>query len=311
MVKQSVDVCEKKGVLGSGYIPKLHWTDAQRQLRRAVRLLPLRRSELHPHLPHAGRHRIGLGRHHRAEGHLEDRRRGAHRDRRRQGDEVAQAEGARARQLHGDSRAAAGGALPVADDVRAQRARGRRRAQLHERQGARRDASSARRSSATTSRSAATSATTILRQTPVGPDGLAARPITWVEKGVVKNLFYDRYWAKKQNKPFTPTSPSQSLVMDGGDATVEQMIKSTKRGLLVTLLLVHPAGRSDDAAQHRHDARRPVPDRERRDRRAGAELPLERRPGARLQQHLDARPRRCRCTSARPTTTPAPRSCRR
>ena len=28
MVRQSVDVCEKKGVLGSGYIPKLHWTDA-------------------------------------------------------------------------------------------------------------------------------------------------------------------------------------------------------------------------------------------------------------------------------------------
>ena len=74
----------------------------------------------------------------------------------------------------------------------------------------------------------------ILRQTPVGPEGLAARPITWVEKGVVKNLFYDRYWAKKQDKPFTPTSPNQSLVMDGGDATVEQMIKSTKRGLLVS-----------------------------------------------------------------------------
>ena len=62
----------------------------------------------------------------------------------------------------------------------------------------------------------------ILRQTPVGPDGLAARPITWIEKGVVKNLFYDRFWAKKQEKPFTPTSPQQSLVMDGGDATVER-----------------------------------------------------------------------------------------
>jgi len=74
----------------------------------------------------------------------------------------------------------------------------------------------------------------ILRQTPIGPDGLAARPTTWVEKGVVKNLFYDRYWAKKQNKPFTPTNPNMSLVMDGGDATVEQMIKSTKRGLLVS-----------------------------------------------------------------------------
>ena len=48
----------------------------------------------------------------------------------------------------------------------------------------------------------------ILRQTPIGPDGLAARPITWVEKGVVKNLFYDRYWAKKQNKAFTPTEPA-------------------------------------------------------------------------------------------------------
>ena len=73
---------------------------------------------------------------------------------------------------------------------------------------------------------------TVLRQTPVGPDGLASRPVTWVEKGVVKNLFYDRFWAKKQNRAFTPTGPGQSLVMDGGDATVEQMIKSTKRGLL-------------------------------------------------------------------------------
>jgi predicted Zn-dependent protease len=73
---------------------------------------------------------------------------------------------------------------------------------------------------------------TVLRQTPVGPDGLASRPVTWVEKGVVKNLFYDRFWANKQNKAFTPTGPGQSLVMDGGDATVAQMIKSTKRGLL-------------------------------------------------------------------------------
>ena len=72
----------------------------------------------------------------------------------------------------------------------------------------------------------------VLRQTPIGPDGLASRPVTWIEKGVVKNLFYDRYWAKKQEKPFTPTGPTQSLVMDGGEATVEQMIKSTRRGLL-------------------------------------------------------------------------------
>jgi len=74
----------------------------------------------------------------------------------------------------------------------------------------------------------------VLRQTPVGPDGLAARDTTWVEKGVVKNLFYQPYWAQKQGKTPTPTAPGMSLVMDGGDATVEQMIKSTKRGLLVS-----------------------------------------------------------------------------
>lgn len=74
----------------------------------------------------------------------------------------------------------------------------------------------------------------ILRQTPVGPDGLAARDVTWIEKGVVKNLFYDRYWAKAQNKTASVTSPNQSLVMEGGNSTLEEMIKSTKRGLLVT-----------------------------------------------------------------------------
>jgi predicted Zn-dependent protease len=74
----------------------------------------------------------------------------------------------------------------------------------------------------------------ILRQTPIGPDGLAARSITWVEKGVVKNLFYDRFWAKKQGKEPTPTAPQMSLVMEGGTTSVEEMIKTTKRGLLVT-----------------------------------------------------------------------------
>src|SRR4030095_9969075 len=31
-----------------------------------------------------------------------------------------------------------------------------------------------------------------LRQSPVGQDGLPAKSVTWVEKGVVKNLFYDQ-----------------------------------------------------------------------------------------------------------------------
>ncbi len=74
----------------------------------------------------------------------------------------------------------------------------------------------------------------ILRQTPVGQDGLAAKPITWVDKGVVKNLFYDRYWAQRQKKEPTATTANMSLVMEGGTSTIDEMIKSTKRGLLVS-----------------------------------------------------------------------------
>ena len=74
----------------------------------------------------------------------------------------------------------------------------------------------------------------ILRQTPIGTDGMAARPVTWIEKGVLKTLSYDRLWAKRQKKDPTTAGINQSLVMEGSDMTVEQMIKTTKRGLLVT-----------------------------------------------------------------------------
>jgi predicted Zn-dependent protease len=74
----------------------------------------------------------------------------------------------------------------------------------------------------------------ILRQTPVGTDGMAARPVTWVEKGILKNLSYDRQWATRQKKDPTPASPNMSLVLEGSATTVDQMIKTTRRGLLVT-----------------------------------------------------------------------------
>jgi predicted Zn-dependent protease len=74
----------------------------------------------------------------------------------------------------------------------------------------------------------------ILRQTPIGTDGMAARPVTWIEKGVLKNLSYDRTWAKRQKKDPTPTGTNQSLLMEGADQTMDQMVKTTKRGLIVT-----------------------------------------------------------------------------
>jgi predicted Zn-dependent protease len=76
----------------------------------------------------------------------------------------------------------------------------------------------------------------ILRQTPIGLDGLPARPVTWVEKGVLKNLSYDRQWATRQKKPVSTTPVTNNLVMEGTSMALEEMIKSTKRGLIVTFV---------------------------------------------------------------------------
>jgi predicted Zn-dependent protease len=65
-------------------------------------------------------------------------------------------------------------------------------------------------------------------------DGLPTRKVTWIDKGVVQNLAYDRYWAQKQGKEAVPFVGS--LRMSGGESTLEQMIASTERGLLVTRL---------------------------------------------------------------------------
>ena len=61
---------------------------------------------------------------------------------------------------------------------------------------------------------------------------LPARKFSWIEKGVIANLAIDRYWAEKTNRGPTPTGGS--LVMDGGEATVDELIKTVERGLLVT-----------------------------------------------------------------------------
>jgi predicted Zn-dependent protease len=68
--------------------------------------------------------------------------------------------------------------------------------------------------------------------TPFTSEGLPTRRSVWIENGVVKNLNYDRYWAQK--KGVSPTASGGSLKMNGGSSTMEEMIASTPRGLLVT-----------------------------------------------------------------------------
>ena len=67
---------------------------------------------------------------------------------------------------------------------------------------------------------------------PWGNGGLPSAPMTWIEKGVVKNLFYDRYYAMKAGKEPTP-SPS-GLMLEGGTKTLDELISGVERGLLVT-----------------------------------------------------------------------------
>jgi predicted Zn-dependent protease len=74
----------------------------------------------------------------------------------------------------------------------------------------------------------------ILRQPTILNDNRPAAPVTWIEKGVVKNLLYDETYAAEKKVPPTPANPNMSLVMEGTNQTVEDMIKSTRRGLLVT-----------------------------------------------------------------------------
>ena len=67
-----------------------------------------------------------------------------------------------------------------------------------------------------------------------GVDGLPQKRTAWVEAGVVRNLAYSRFWAQKMGRE--PQPQSQTFVMRGGPTSIADMIKDTKRGVLVTRL---------------------------------------------------------------------------
>lgn len=69
---------------------------------------------------------------------------------------------------------------------------------------------------------------------PWNGSGQPLKRMPIVENGVAKNLFYSRYWAKEKGVEAVPF-PSNGI-MAGGDASLEDMIKDTKRGILVTRL---------------------------------------------------------------------------
>ena len=63
-------------------------------------------------------------------------------------------------------------------------------------------------------------------------EGLPIGRHVWVENGVVKDLFYSRFWAQKMGKE--PTAGPANAIMEGGSATLNDLIAGTDRGVLVT-----------------------------------------------------------------------------
>ena len=62
--------------------------------------------------------------------------------------------------------------------------------------------------------------------------GLPQEKRTWIENGVVKNMFYSRFWAEK--KGVKPIPPAGGFIMLGGTQSLADLIKSTDKGILVT-----------------------------------------------------------------------------
>ncbi len=62
-----------------------------------------------------------------------------------------------------------------------------------------------------------------LRQSPINNDNKPAKPVTWVENGILKSM-----------GPGLGATTNQSLVQEGSNLSIDEMVKQTRRGLLVT-----------------------------------------------------------------------------
>jgi predicted Zn-dependent protease len=75
---------------------------------------------------------------------------------------------------------------------------------------------------------------TLLGQ-PFDNEGLPLQRTVWIEKGVLKNLAYSRFWAQKQGKAPTGNNLlSGGLALTGGTRRTEELIAGCERGILVT-----------------------------------------------------------------------------
>jgi predicted Zn-dependent protease len=63
-------------------------------------------------------------------------------------------------------------------------------------------------------------------------EGVAVEKNTWVKEGKIADLSYTRYWAKVKGKQ--PVPEPAGVIMEGGTGSVEDLIRETEKGILVT-----------------------------------------------------------------------------
>jgi predicted Zn-dependent protease len=67
-----------------------------------------------------------------------------------------------------------------------------------------------------------------------GFEGLPQSRRLWIDKGVLASLYRSRFWALRTNAEAIPFAGN--FAIDGGETSLEDMIRATKRGVLVTRL---------------------------------------------------------------------------
>lgn len=72
----------------------------------------------------------------------------------------------------------------------------------------------------------------LVPSTPWGDDGMALGRTVWAEHGVQRSLAVGRYWAQQKN--LQPVPFGSNVVMEGEDHSLDELVASTERGLLVT-----------------------------------------------------------------------------
>jgi predicted Zn-dependent protease len=73
-----------------------------------------------------------------------------------------------------------------------------------------------------------------LQGQPFDQQGLPVKRVVWIEKGILKNLVYSRFWAQKQGKEPTGGAFFGGLALTGGTKSTEELIAGCARGILVT-----------------------------------------------------------------------------